>query len=106
MTRAEIRARWRAIVNRQIESGITVAAFCRREKITPSKFYRWRRIFEQETLEEQPPGPVNALVPVQVIASSELQIDLPCGASLKVPVSKEQLRLVLGTLLELGHAND
>jgi len=33
---------WRAVFARQASSGLTVQAFCARESINTSSFYRWR----------------------------------------------------------------
>lgn len=35
--------RWRGIIDRQAESGLSVAAFCRRWRISQPSFYAWRR---------------------------------------------------------------
>ena len=36
-------ARWRGLLARQISSGLSVAAFCRREGVALSTFHWWRR---------------------------------------------------------------
>jgi hypothetical protein len=36
-------ARWRGLLARQISSGLSVAAFCRREGVAFSAFHWWRR---------------------------------------------------------------
>ena len=35
--------RWREIVRGQAESGLSVAAYCRRARVPASSFYAWRR---------------------------------------------------------------
>lgn len=35
--------RWRAIVRRQAGSGLSVAGFCRRSRLSQASFYAWRR---------------------------------------------------------------
>ncbi|MHB8249629.1 MAG: IS66 family insertion sequence element accessory protein TnpA [Acidithiobacillus sp.] len=35
--------RWVALIHRQAESGLRVAAFCRTEGLTVSQFYWWRK---------------------------------------------------------------
>ncbi len=35
---------WRALVSGQAGSGLTVQAYCRRERICTASFYRWRGI--------------------------------------------------------------
>jgi hypothetical protein len=36
-------ARWREIVRGQADSGLSVAAYCRRARVPQSSFYAWRR---------------------------------------------------------------
>ncbi|MCK4415413.1 MAG: transposase [Candidatus Eisenbacteria sp.] len=36
-------ARWRGIVRGQAQSGLSVAAYCRRRRVPQSSFYAWRR---------------------------------------------------------------
>ncbi len=36
---------WRGLLKQQSASGLTVAAFCRQESISPHSFYAWRRKF-------------------------------------------------------------
>jgi hypothetical protein len=36
-------ARWRGLLARQISSGLSVAAFCRREGVALSTFHWWKR---------------------------------------------------------------
>ncbi|MCO6439039.1 MAG: hypothetical protein J5J06_18255 [Phycisphaerae bacterium] len=44
MSRANDAAgRWREILQRQSSSGLSVAAFCRRSRISQASFYTWRR---------------------------------------------------------------
>jgi transposase-like protein len=35
---------WREVFTRQASSGLSVQAFCTRESINTSSFYRWRRV--------------------------------------------------------------
>lgn len=41
----------RALLARCAASGLSVEAFCRREAISPSSFYRWRSIFSSTSRE-------------------------------------------------------
>lgn len=38
----ERQAQWHALLSRQAQSGLSVAAFCKREGIPPQTFYWWR----------------------------------------------------------------
>ncbi len=41
--RADRRERWRALVDEQRQSGMSVSVFCRERSIPPSSFFAWRR---------------------------------------------------------------
>lgn len=41
--RSDAVRRWREILRRQAESGLSVAAFCRRARVPQSSFYFWRQ---------------------------------------------------------------
>src|SRR5271170_6366050 len=65
MSTSEISARhkWEEIVQRQRASGLSVAAFCRREEIAAASFYYWKRrltnagapVFVEAKVVETPP---------------------------------------------------
>lgn len=42
-------ARWRAIIRGHAESGLSVAAYCRRARVPQSSFYAWRRKLRDAT---------------------------------------------------------
>ena len=46
------------------------------------------------------------LVPLTVIVSPVVEIDLPCGAVVRVPNDDRSLRRVLGILLEAGQTTE
>jgi len=48
MTRAERRTQWRAIIENQATSGMSIAAYCRDAQIKPSYFYTWRRRLREQ----------------------------------------------------------
>ena len=39
--------RWREIVNRQAESGLSIREFCAKEEVSQPSFYAWRRKFRE-----------------------------------------------------------
>ena len=45
---AERETYWRGILERQAASGLTAAAFCRRESISQPSFYLWRRKLRED----------------------------------------------------------
>jgi hypothetical protein len=40
---SDVAGRWREVLRRQARSGLSVAAFCRRFRISQASFYAWRR---------------------------------------------------------------
>ena len=46
MTRTERTTHWRSVIDKQKESGLCGATFCREEGIPLHQFYRWRRRFD------------------------------------------------------------
>ena len=102
MTRAERRTHWRAIIENQATSGMSIAAYCRDAQIKPSYFYTWRR-----RLREQQPcaGGFLELIPGKLTgAASGIHIRL--GAQLCIEVERGfdpfTLRAVIETLS--GHS--
>ena len=105
---------WAAWVGEQWESGLSVAEFCDWIGVSPNSFYRWRQKLAAKC---RPPakkghGPQRLsdmkrsmsagpeLVPLTVLTSPVVEIDLPCGAVVRVPNEDRSLRRVLGILLE------
>jgi transposase-like protein len=105
---------WAAWAGEQQESDLSVAEFCDWIGVSPNSFYRWRR---KLAAKGRPPaknghGPQRQsaikrsmsagpeLVPLTVLASPVVEIDLPCGAVVRVPNEDRSLRRVLGILLE------
>ena len=43
----EKEAYWRAVLQRQLESGLSITDFCRAESISVSSFYQWRRVIRR-----------------------------------------------------------
>ncbi len=101
---------WRGQILAQTESGLTVSAYCRREGISASSFYRWRRILvgldgpvgcRQGESER---GPEDVFVPVSVSG----QADKPAVSSLFAFNAQAGIELVLrsGFLLRVGPGFD
>ena len=74
-------AYWRRLVERQAQSGLSIARFCEQEDVSPASFYNWRRRLAEEA-DERP-----AFLPVQVRADlgSALEIVLPGAVTIRVP---------------------
>jgi len=60
-------AEWRALLERFEKSGLPLAAFCRRTKLSPSSFLKWRRRFSAG------PRPAPTFVEWVAPASAELE---------------------------------
>ena len=63
MTREDRAAGWRKIVEKQAESGMSAAAFCREHHVNVHRFYSWRRRFNHQATTDQTKG-FFELVPV------------------------------------------
>ena len=93
---AEQWARW---IREQPRSGLTIVAYCESRGVSPKSFYRWRARLAEERVDEEAPDP-GTFVPVTVIGAREFEVDLPCGATLRVPAEESLLRIVLGLMRE------
>jgi Transposase len=72
MTKEELSAQWRRIIDQQAESGLSGAAFCREHRINRDRFYHWRRRFQNQAN----PSSFIQLVPYQKNSSSGIRINL------------------------------
>jgi hypothetical protein len=107
---------WAAWVGEQRESELNVAEFCDWIGVSLNSFYRWRQKLaakgrppaRKEHEAQRLSGTQKAvssgpeLVPLTVLTSPVVEIDLPCGAVVRVPNDDRSLRRVLGILLEAG----
>ena len=94
MAKASAVDRWRKILEKQARSGLTVAEFCRREELSQASFYQWRKKLRAE---EPNSG---SFIPLAVLGSSTVSVDLPCGAVVRVPAGDERaLQQVLSLLM-------
>jgi transposase-like protein len=113
---------WSALLAEQATSGLRVAEFCRQKDVTRESFYHWRKKlkseessageseFREPTVAEffaklaEPPKEDqqrNPFVPLTIVRPSVLEVDLSCGATLRLPDGNERLlRQVLQILLE------
>lgn len=97
----ERRCYWRDVLGRQRRSGLPAAAFCRRHKVSPAVFYRWRRRLAGETSGKPTevsfvPLPLDEAVPPR---AAELSLQLPNGVQVTVPRSFDEV--ALGRLLRV-----
>jgi transposase len=99
------------IVQETLMPGISVAAIARRYGVNANLLFSWRRQHEQGVLAKHTRSPKAAqLLPVKVSApvvagassAGAIEIELPCGARVRVSgeVAAEQLVRVLSALAE------
>jgi hypothetical protein len=107
---------WAAWVGEQWESELSVGEFCDWIGVSLNSFYRWRQKLaakgrspagkgltaQRLTAMKGSTSVGPELVPLTVITSPVVEIDLPCGAVVRVPNDDRSLRRVLGILLEAG----
>jgi transposase-like protein len=75
------RQQWRDVVERQRASGLSMAAFCRRESVRASLFYAWNRRLREEGASS---GFVEAKLVGERRSLSSIQIRLRGGRRLLV----------------------
>ncbi len=101
-----VAAVWAERLARQQRGTLSIAEFCRRERISPPSFYSWRKRLEHD---ERP-----VFVPVELSEAVELladgvQIELPGGAVVILPAGAS-LELVTtairASMNSLGIAED
>lgn len=74
------RDEWQQIVERFWSSGLTEAAFCKREKLSPTRFAEWQRRLPR-SIERS--TPFVELLPPEPASSGELEITLPGGIAVR-----------------------
>lgn len=92
--------RWRTIIDAWRSSGLSVTAFCRSRQVCKSGFHRWRTILDQlDPNSPNPPRPAAepkpapAFVPVRVMPDAVVEVILPSGLQLRVPLSADPQQL-------------
>lgn len=83
---AEKERRWREVLSRQTSSGLSVREFCKRERLTESQFYAWRRTIGERDGESSPSF-VPVVVSDQPTSDASIVIELVGGHVLKLPAS-------------------
>jgi hypothetical protein len=93
---------WRQWLERWQRSGLSAAAFCRRQGVAEGRFYAWRRILARRDAEQTAFVPVRVLAEPASLPDASLELVLPNGRRLRVPrgFDAATLRQVLATLEE------
>ena len=86
-------AHWRALIVEQVQSGLSIPAFCRQRTIGKSGFHRWKSILA--TLDSGVPHQTRdtpmspAFVSVRVVPDIVVEVVLPSGITLKLPLAAD-----------------
>jgi len=83
-TKQERSAYWQSLVGKQMESGLTAAAFCREHQINQDRFYHWRRRLQNEESGKGHLGAFMELVPYEKTSSAGVHIRLGNGLTIEV----------------------
>jgi len=68
-------------------SGLSVAAFCRAEAISPGSYFRWRERLAEDAATPDTPGAAPAFIEMGTLGASQvwdLEIDLGSGIVLRL----------------------
>ncbi len=92
---------WRAVLQRQAGSGLSIAAFCRSEGVSEPSFYSWKRALDGSRVKSKTREPSRtrrvaarspetspSIVPVQITEErrpATIQVMWPSGLSVQVP---------------------
>ena len=88
----EVRNQWRGRLERFARSELSVAEFCRREKVSVPSFYHWRKKLETTAAGQIRTRPTKAtFLPVQVTSTASLQVAFPNGATFILPADDHEL---------------
>ena len=93
--------RWRELIERQLASGLSARAFCRREELSAASFYAWRRTIDERAGRASAKA-CPAFVPVTGSPrAAGFVLELSGGRVLRLPETMPPTRLA-----ELVHALD
>ena len=100
---AEAEVRWHGLVSEQVESGKSVAAFCRERGVPASQLFSWKKRFreaEASKFVEVAVKPALEAMPVTPVRGSAIEVRLKGGRSLVVEPGFDvsHLRALLGVL--------
>jgi hypothetical protein len=82
-------AEWRQRLQRFEKSGLTVAGFCARERVSVPTFWYWRR--KQNGAASVSRATPAVFSPVEVVGGRSVSLRLPSGAVLDIPEDRPDL---------------
>jgi hypothetical protein len=101
-------AAWRRRLARQEASGLTVAAFCRRERVSVSLWRYWQRKVERDAPVTSGMPPVRPAMPfaaVEIIPRRSVFLRFPGGGTIEIPDDRIDLvRLAIDRMALQGEA--
>lgn len=65
-------ADWKRLIERQRESGLSIAAFCKQNNLTASNFYKYRNKLEKDNL--SPPFVKALVVNAKPVAATQIRL--------------------------------
>ena len=78
---------WRDLINRWRTSGQSIAAYCVAHGVSQATFYSWRKRLAARARRMTPPAP--AFASVQVVSDPTVEVILPAGLVVRVPVGTD-----------------
>jgi hypothetical protein len=96
----KLHALWRERVRRQVDSALTIAQFCTRERLSMASFHAWKRRLQLIDLADRRPAlpAPSAFLPVAVRVAEHalgeplpIEADLPNGIRLRIPTANARL---------------
>ena len=98
------REQWSSWIEQQPSSGLTIAEFCQSVGTQQSSVYRWRGKLAGEQADGSGAASADSartdFVQLSVVGSAGVEINLPCGAVVRVPSNETMIRQVLRVLME------
>jgi hypothetical protein len=104
----ELHALWRDRVRRQADSGLTIAQFCARERLSMASFQAWKRRLRLIDLADRHPAvaapptflPVTVRIPERAPGEPlAIEADFPNGVRLRIPTTNVRLACCLVRLV-------
>lgn len=101
-------AEWRARFERFQRAGVSVARFCRDERVSLPSFYQWRKkLLAGFARRNESTRGVEAFAPVRLVGTASVTAWLPGGTRIEIPLGDPRaLQLALESLVraDAGHA--
>ncbi len=77
---------WRQVIADWKKSSQSIRAFCSKRELNQASFYAWRRELAQRDQKKMTKIPSTSFVPLRVVADATVEVVLPGGIIVRVPV--------------------